>query len=91
MDYSLRGTIAVDSGDGQFDEEGSAEAVAAEGGSTALWVTIDADDVKGTAGDGQDLWLEIYESEGVTRFGLTEVSGADADYLIDAPLVSVDP
>lgn len=88
MDYAVRGTIAVDSGDGRYDERGAAEAVASEGGATRLWVVVDDDDVRGDEVPGRELWLEIWEDADGAWFGLTAIGvGGEAEYLVSAPLV----
>lgn len=94
MDYRVRGTLTVDSGDGRYDERGSADAVANESGGGSLWVTIDDRDVRGTEVPGKELWLEIFrdlDEPGQLRFGLTAIGvGGAADYLVDGVLEPVE-
>jgi hypothetical protein len=85
MDYEVRGTLEVDSGDGRYDERGSALTAATVSGGGSLWVIIDDRDVRGDEVPGKELWLEVFRFEDELRFGLTAIDfGSDADYLVDA-------
>jgi hypothetical protein len=87
MDYRVTGTVAVDSGDGRYDESGSATIAATPSGGGSLWVTVDDADFRGTEVPGKELWLEIWRDGDDLRFALTAISvGGEADYLVDAVL-----
>lgn len=89
-DYVVRGTLTLDSGDGRYDEVGSADAVASAQGATRLWVVIDAAQVRGDDVPGEELWLEVWEDADGPWFGLSAVGlGGDAELLVTAPLEPV--
>jgi len=91
MDYEIRGTLEVDSGDGRYDERGSAKSVATELGGGSLWVIVDDDDVRGDEVPGKELWLEVFRVDDELRFGLTAIGlGGDADYLVDGVMEPLD-
>lgn len=91
MDYEVRGTLAVDSGDGRYDERGSALTTATPSGGGSLWVVIDDSDVRGDDVPGQELWLEVFRIDDELRFGLTPIAlGGDADTLVEGVLEPLD-
>ena len=91
LDYEVRGTLAVDSGDGRYDERGSATTTATYSGGRGLLVVIDDADVRGDEVPGKELWLEVFRSGEEVRFGLTAIGlGGEADYLVDGLLEPID-